>query len=266
MFPERPKYLLSGLVRCGCCGGGFAIRRNDRFSCATFANRGTCRNHLRIGRGALEAKVLSALRDQLTAEPERCIAFCEVYARRLRDLRNERNTLIQTCLDELGRVEAEYDRLTDVSRRRNRFETETELQSMIARHQFITRQLKRARDAAEPFESEYPNYVEGLVDAVRRTYGQYNSYQAFRSAIGQIVLTPTEDKSALLVSFVAGATRPPRGRPARSRKNGAASVVAIGSTDMLPRQRGGNSHTGNHKEKQHFGVAAEGFEPPTKGL
>jgi site-specific DNA recombinase len=31
---HRPRFLLSGLVTCGVCGGGFTITAKDRYGCA----------------------------------------------------------------------------------------------------------------------------------------------------------------------------------------------------------------------------------------
>ena len=32
---HRPRFLLSGLLRCGCCGGPYAIIGRDRYACST---------------------------------------------------------------------------------------------------------------------------------------------------------------------------------------------------------------------------------------
>ena len=45
---HRRKFLLSGLLKCGCCGGGFTIVAEDRYGCATHRNKGTCANSASI--------------------------------------------------------------------------------------------------------------------------------------------------------------------------------------------------------------------------
>ena len=45
---HRPRFLLSGLLRCGCCGGGFTIVAKDRYGCATRKQKGTCQNNRTI--------------------------------------------------------------------------------------------------------------------------------------------------------------------------------------------------------------------------
>jgi site-specific DNA recombinase len=199
-----PKFLLSGLVKCGCCGSGFAIRRHDRYGCFARDNRGTCSNALRIGRAALEDRVLNDVKQRLAMDPERCAAFCEAYARRLKETRIERAELIHDFRDKLDRVEADYDRLTDAPKEGLTKTNEAELKVLIARHRAITRQLARADESMVPLETHYPKHVNRLVDALSRSRTDHDSYHAFRSQIGQIVLRPNAEGSALLVEVVGG--------------------------------------------------------------
>ena len=62
---RRPRYLFSGLMRCGLCGGGFAKISLRHFGCSTARNKGTCADLLTIRRDVLEATVLDALRHRL---------------------------------------------------------------------------------------------------------------------------------------------------------------------------------------------------------
>ena len=59
---RRPKHLFAGLVKCGCCGGGYTMISKDLLGCATSRNKGTCDNRLNLRRDAFEASVLSGLR------------------------------------------------------------------------------------------------------------------------------------------------------------------------------------------------------------
>lgn len=62
---QRPRYLLSGLLKCGCCGGGYSIISAKLLGCSTARNKGTCSNRLNIRRDTLERIVLDALRENL---------------------------------------------------------------------------------------------------------------------------------------------------------------------------------------------------------
>ena len=61
---HRPRFLLSGLLSCGCCGGPYAITAKDRYACSTRKQKGTCDNRLTITRQEIEARVLEAGRQE----------------------------------------------------------------------------------------------------------------------------------------------------------------------------------------------------------
>lgn len=43
---RRPNYLLSGLLKCGTCGGGFSKISQSHYGCSAARNKGTCDNLL----------------------------------------------------------------------------------------------------------------------------------------------------------------------------------------------------------------------------
>ncbi|MGY4281260.1 hypothetical protein ACVWXO_000480 [Bradyrhizobium sp. LM2.7] len=83
---RRPRHLFAGLVKCGCCGGGYTMISKDLLGCATARNKGTCDNRLNIRRDAMEASVLSGLRTHLM-EPELFKEFCQEFTREVNRLR-----------------------------------------------------------------------------------------------------------------------------------------------------------------------------------
>ncbi len=82
---HRQKYLLSGLLACGVCGGRYTIIDAANYGCATHRAKGTCGNHHRIRREELERRVLDGLKHRLLA-PE----LVEQFAR---DFQEEVNRL-----------------------------------------------------------------------------------------------------------------------------------------------------------------------------
>ena len=64
---HRNKFLLSGLLRCGCCGGGYTVIGKDRYGCATRRQKGTCDNGRTITRQQIESRVLEGLKERLLA-------------------------------------------------------------------------------------------------------------------------------------------------------------------------------------------------------
>lgn len=101
---RRPSHLFAGLVKCGCCGGGYAKISKDLLGCATARNKGTCDNRLNIRRDALEQSVLSGLRTHLM-EPELFREFCEEFTREVNRLRMERRADLDAWRNKLARIE-----------------------------------------------------------------------------------------------------------------------------------------------------------------
>ncbi len=75
---HRQKYLLSGLLACGVCGGGFTIVNAHDYGCAAHRAKGTCDNDGRIRRNELERRVLDGLKHRLLA-PELVEEFARTF-------------------------------------------------------------------------------------------------------------------------------------------------------------------------------------------
>src|SRR6185503_877481 len=75
---HRRRFLLSGLLVCGVCGGGYTVMGTDRYGCATHRQKGTCTNDRTITRQEIERRVLSGLKERLLA-PELFAEFAKSY-------------------------------------------------------------------------------------------------------------------------------------------------------------------------------------------
>jgi site-specific DNA recombinase len=75
---KRQTYLLTGLLRCGCCGGGFAAVGRDYLACSTARKLGTCEQRQSVRRSVLEEAVLELLRDRLM-QPEAVAQFIKAF-------------------------------------------------------------------------------------------------------------------------------------------------------------------------------------------
>ncbi|MCF6216193.1 MAG: recombinase family protein [Emcibacter sp.] len=85
---RRPKYLLSGLLRCGRCHGVFTATSKSYFGCSTRLNKGTCDNHHYIKHDRLETVILNGLKHHLI-KPEYFKSFCEEFTEELKRLHYE---------------------------------------------------------------------------------------------------------------------------------------------------------------------------------
>jgi site-specific DNA recombinase len=99
---HRGKYLLSGLLECGVCGGGFTIVDVKDYGCATHRSKGTCSNDRRIRRADLERRVLDGLKHRLLA-PELVEEFARAYQEEVNRLAAEK---ARTRTEDEGRLEA----------------------------------------------------------------------------------------------------------------------------------------------------------------
>ncbi|ETX10766.1 recombinase, partial [Roseivivax halodurans JCM 10272] len=77
---RRPTYLLSGLIKCGCCGASYTLINKTRYGCSAVRNKGDaiCTNRATISREAVEERVLGGLQNRLL-RPELVDAFVEEY-------------------------------------------------------------------------------------------------------------------------------------------------------------------------------------------
>jgi hypothetical protein len=102
---RRPRWLLSGLVRCGTCGGSMTVVGADgRLGCANHRERGMCNNRRSVLRDHILTRVLAGLKDRLLA-PELVEAFVSEYISQV-NLANRNATLRQNQLQaELERLE-----------------------------------------------------------------------------------------------------------------------------------------------------------------
>jgi site-specific DNA recombinase len=110
---RRPKYLFSGMTKCACCGGGYAMISTDLLGCTTARNKGTCDNRVNIRRDRLEARVLNALRHHLM-DPALFSEFCDEFTREMNRLRMEGSASLEAARAEVRKIERELDTLLNL--------------------------------------------------------------------------------------------------------------------------------------------------------
>ena len=107
---QRPRKLLSYLLKCGCCGGGFSKISATYYGCSNARNKGTCDNRLGIKQADLEGLVLSALQSRLM-DPALCEEFCDEYTRQMNAARHEKNASLIAAKAELEKLATEKGNL-----------------------------------------------------------------------------------------------------------------------------------------------------------
>jgi site-specific DNA recombinase len=111
---QRARYLFSGLMRCGVCGGGFSKISQQHFGCSTARNKGptVCTNLRAIRRDELEETVLGALRERLM-DPALFKAFAASFTTEWNKLQGNTEAEQTARAGELQRVRQQIERLVD---------------------------------------------------------------------------------------------------------------------------------------------------------
>ncbi|MBW4976191.1 recombinase family protein [Roseovarius mucosus] len=137
----RSKHLLTGLLRCGCCGGGFASVGKDYLACAAARKQGTCTQNRSFRRGDLEEVVLNLLRERLM-RPEAVAAFVASVGREINagraDASAARARLEAERTEITRRLDGLYDAIADGLRTAG---LKTKLEEMEARLAEISTKL-----------------------------------------------------------------------------------------------------------------------------
>lgn len=102
---QTKKRLLSGLVRCGTCGGAMTIVNRERYSCSARRERETCQSPVGIKAVELETRILDGLRSILTNREDLVTEFAAAFRLELARLRRTRVSREGTLRKDLAKVE-----------------------------------------------------------------------------------------------------------------------------------------------------------------
>ena len=109
---RRPVHLLSGLVKCGACGGNLTVIADTRLGCTRARDKGSCTNRARIDLGQLQGRVLAGLGQRLLSPEAEALLVREYHLDRERRQR-EGARAGQALRRRLRQAEAAVARLVD---------------------------------------------------------------------------------------------------------------------------------------------------------
>ncbi len=161
---HRPRFLLSGLLTCGICGGGYTITAKDRYGCARRGRQGTCSNSRGIQRMELERRVLDGLRSTLVT-PDLIADFVKEYTAEWNRLQSERRAAAGQRDRRLADVNRKLGGIIDAIERG--IITATTKERLEALEDEKT-ELERAPAEAPPMLAIHPNLAQRYRDAVAR--------------------------------------------------------------------------------------------------
>jgi site-specific DNA recombinase len=192
----RPKYLLSGLMKCGACGGSYTKISASLFGCATARNKGTCDNRLNMRREVLEETVLGGLKERLM-DPAMFTVFEREFSEEIRRLNAERSIDKGKVRSDLDRTAHQIERLVmAIADGADAVALNTKIKELEQCQTDLRQVLEEATDP-EPLlhpnlAGLYREKVVGLRDALYEINGRDEAFEKVRSLIEKIVLTPVE--------------------------------------------------------------------------
>jgi len=240
---RRPKYLFSGLIKCACCGGGYAMISADLIGCSTARNKGTCDNRKSFQRERLEARVLNALRYHLM-DPALFKEFCDEFTREMNRLRMEGSASIEAARSEIKRIERELDTLLNLILKGGAADKiNTKMVQLENRKAELEQTLIDAEEPPPLLHPEMATFYREQVSALHEALKadteatRLKAGEVLRSLVKEIVLTPGDGELKIDV------------------RGDLAGILAIALKTRTPATRAGVS--------QFEMVAGIGFEPMT---
>ena len=257
---NRPRYLLSGLLRCGVCGGGYAKINASHYGCAASKNKGesVCANRKTIKREVLESKILSALQTHLMRD-DLLEIFCEEYTRTLNALRRAQDSALREAKAEKEKLSKERANILKAIREGIGAKlVKDDLERIAARLEALEDEIKQGSTEARPLlhpamARRYREEVAALRETLSRSGGQGEAAEHLRGLIEKIVLTPHPGREDLQIDLYGDLA-------------GILSMAAE-KTGHQKRERLRNAVNDNIPEpSKSVLVAGAGFEPATFGL
>ncbi len=248
---RKAKFLLSGLLKCGSCGGGMSMKDRDhgrvRIHCTTMRESGTCSSRKIFYMDEIERAVLGGLQKHLKA-PRLLREFAQAYQeerQRLAGEKRRRRGQIESQLAQLGRA---IDRLwADYECERVPVE--------IAGPKLKEMQAQKVALEAELAEQPPEEKIVGLHPAAMQHYEVHVA--ELQRVFGDGLTPATEEAAQRIRNLIARVTIMPRDEGFSLELQGRLALL-MGAPDLYPNMcvaaSGGSL------------VAEEGLEPPTHGL
>jgi site-specific DNA recombinase len=205
---NRPGWLLSGLVRCGLCGGPMSVvGSGGRLGCANHRERDTCTNRRTLLRDPLVARVLDGLKQRLLA-PELVEQFAREFIAEINAANRERGQRQARIEQERFKVDRQIRNALELTKEgmgsRSLVE---ELRALEQRQDELAAQIEAA-GRPEPVPALHPNLAQVYRDKVARLEAALadpviasEATEALRSVIDAIVIYPGERRGEVRIEL-----------------------------------------------------------------
>jgi site-specific DNA recombinase len=251
---RRAPHLLSGLLRCGCCGSGMSVHDRDktgktRIRCSAVRESGSCSNRRIIYLRDIERVVLSGMAEELK-DPR----LIEAYVRKYN---SERERLAGDAAATRKRLEAKRDRIEGERQRNIDLVIRYVISEEDAKQRIAELKDERLRVEAELAALEeapipialHPATLDHYIETVNSLAETMAGHASAEDDRGSLI----DDFRALVHSV----TVHPKGRWQGFEVEVKGKLAALVGRHLFPQA---------HHNSGSRMVAGEGLEPPTPGL
>ncbi len=198
---RRPRYLLSGFLKCSVCGGSYVMVNERSYGCATHKDRGAaiCPNSRRVRREVAEQKLLAGVK-QVLLSPENILLFRKELARAA--VEESRAVQDNSARDRLVLVEREIANIVEAIKAGAFSHTlRGELARLEAEKERLAETAEAAAGAGQVLEllpeaiEEYRKAIEQLEEFAREENDVETARELLRPLLGadEVSLVPTHD-------------------------------------------------------------------------
>lgn len=197
----KAKYLLSGLLECGCCGAHYVMANDRTYACSGYLNGRACANAVHVRRDEAERIIVGPVKDKLLS-PDRVRRMAQEMQKLYSERAREAASRLDSLPDELRQHDARIERLRERLRSGDPDMTPDEIQVAIEKAEGKRAQLAAVTDigsqakvialmprAAELYCQQVRAGLDGHPDAVMR------ARPLLRELIGEVTVLPGEGGS-----------------------------------------------------------------------
>ena len=237
---KRPVHLFSGMVTCGCCGGGVIQVGKQYLGCANSRNKGTCANRLTIRRDDFERRVLNGLQDQLL-HPDLIAAFVRAYQEEFNRLAGIIRQDRAKAERELEKVKKQISRLMEAIKGGMFMPSmKDEMVALESRKASLEAELESNTEDAPVLlhpglADRYRNQVSDLTVALNSPSSRAEATSILRGLLSEVRLVPEGDGFAIeLVGELAGLLALGLPQNEQRRPKAACSTVLVAGAGFEP--------------------------------
>ncbi|MGR3630418.1 MAG: recombinase zinc beta ribbon domain-containing protein [Sulfitobacter sp.] len=187
---RRNRYLLSGRMVCGCCGGNYVKASKTSFRCNE-SRKHACENRIGISRKRIESRVFGRIRDAFRS-PELLEAFTEALEAERRkmkgsDPRKNMDHIQQRINEQKGKRKSILNAIEDGAPFVQFKSRSEEIESEIAELEQSLRELQAKADTAATVTSDPADIFEAAVEKMEQLLSDPDLVDQASQFLGQII-------------------------------------------------------------------------------